>query len=185
MSGRATPVKPLLQRLYERFAVRANVQLGARVHVGFGSILWAPNLLTVGHDTYIGKYCTIEADGEIGSGVLIANQVGVVGRHDHDWQHVGTPIRLAPWVGNPTYRGPGYGLRVIIEDDVWVGYGAILLSGVRVCRGAVVAAGAVVTADVAPYAIVAGNPARRVGQRFPDDKIEEHERLLRERYLIG
>ncbi len=69
--------------------------------------MWAPNLLTIGHDTYIGKYCTIECDGEIGSGVLIANQVGVVGRHDHDWQNVGTPIRLAPWVGNPTYVARG------------------------------------------------------------------------------
>jgi acetyltransferase-like isoleucine patch superfamily enzyme len=184
VSGRLTSVKPLLQRVYERFAVRTNVVRGARVHIGFGSILWAPNLLTIGHDTYIGKYCTIECDGEIGSGVLIANQVGVVGRHDHDWQNVGTPIRLAPWVGNPTYRGPGFGLRVIVEDDVWVGYGAILLSGVRVCRGSIVAAGAVVTEDVAPYAIVAGNPARQVGRRMPDDRVEEHERLLRERYVI-
>lgn len=184
MSGRFHPFKAPLQRLYRRFAVRENVQLGARVHVGLGSVLWAPNLLTVGHDTYIGKYCTIECDGEIGSGVLIANQVGVVGRHDHDWQQVGTPIRLAPWVGSPTYRGRGYGLRVIIEDDVWVGYGAVLLSGVRVCRGAIVAAGSVVTEDVAAYSIVAGNPARKVGRRLPEEAVEEHERLLRERYLI-
>ncbi len=73
---------------------------------------------------------------------------------------------------------------MIVEDDVWIGYGAILLSGVRVCRGSIVAAGAVVTDDVAPYAIVAGNPARQVGRRMPEDRVEEHERLLRERYVI-
>lgn len=181
---RLTWLKRLLQRAYEEFAVRGNVELGERVHIGFGTIVWAPNLLIIGHDTYIGKYCTVECDGEIGSGVLIANNVGIVGRHDHDWQEVGAPIRYVHWVGSPTYRGRGYGLRVIIEDDVWIGYGAILLSGVRVGRGAIVAAGAVVRSDVPPYTIVAGNPARVAGHRFPEERIAEHERLLRERWEI-
>jgi acetyltransferase-like isoleucine patch superfamily enzyme len=176
--------KPLLQRAYEWFAVRDNVQIGKRVHVGFGSVLWAPNLLVVGDDVYIGKYCTIECDGEIGSGVLIANQVGLVGRHDHDWRAMGVPVRRSPWIGNPTYAGLGSGLRVVIEDDVWVGYGAIVLSGVRVGRGAIVAAGAVVIDDVEEYAIVAGNPARRVSERLPTDAVDEHERELREKWGI-
>jgi phosphonate metabolism protein (transferase hexapeptide repeat family) len=58
---------------------------------------------------------------------------------------------------------------VAIAHDVWVGHGAIVLPGRSVGIGAVVAAGAVVTKDVAPYAIVAGNPARVIRPRFPAD----------------
>ena len=54
---------------------------------------------------------------------------------------------------------------IVIEDDVWIGFGAVVLSGVRIARGAVVAAGAVVTQDVPEAAIAAGVPARVVGSR--------------------
>jgi acetyltransferase-like isoleucine patch superfamily enzyme len=54
---------------------------------------------------------------------------------------------------------------VVIGDRVWIGYRAIVLPGVKIGEGAVVGAGAVVTKDVEPYAIVAGNPARKVGVR--------------------
>jgi phosphonate metabolism protein (transferase hexapeptide repeat family) len=57
--------------------------------------------------------------------------------------------------------------RVTIGHDAWIGHGAIVLPGRRVGDGAVIAAGAVVTKDVAPYAIVAGNPARLIRARFP------------------
>jgi phosphonate metabolism protein (transferase hexapeptide repeat family) len=57
---------------------------------------------------------------------------------------------------------------VSIGHDVWVGHGAIILPGRNIGDGAVVAAGAVVTKDVAPYTIVAGNPARVIRPRFPD-----------------
>jgi acetyltransferase-like isoleucine patch superfamily enzyme len=53
---------------------------------------------------------------------------------------------------------------VLIEDDVWIGAGAIILPGVKVGKKSVVGAGSVVTKDVAPYTIVAGNPARQIGR---------------------
>lgn len=58
---------------------------------------------------------------------------------------------------------------VNIGHDVWIGHGVIVLPGRHIGTGAVVAAGAIVTKDVPGYAIVAGNPARIVRQRFPDD----------------
>src|SRR6202162_4433374 len=58
--------------------------------------------------------------------------------------------------------------KVTIGHDVWIGHGAIVLPGRSIGIGAVIAAGAIVTKDVAPYAIVAGNPARVIRPRFPD-----------------
>jgi len=66
---------------------------------------------------------------------------------------------------------------VTIGHDVWIGHGAIVLAGRNIGTGAVVAGGAVVTKDVAPYTIVAGNPARPVRQRFPDDIAERLQKL--------
>ena len=62
---------------------------------------------------------------------------------------------------------------ICVEDDVWIGYGATILSGVRIGQGAIVAAGAVVTKDVPPYAVVAGVPAKIIKYRFPAEIIEE------------
>lgn len=61
---------------------------------------------------------------------------------------------------------------VVIGNDVWIGANVTLLEGIKVGDGAVVAAGAVVTKDVPPYAIVGGVPARILGYRFSDDKIQ-------------
>jgi virginiamycin A acetyltransferase len=62
---------------------------------------------------------------------------------------------------------------IIIEDEVWLGYGAIILSGVRIGRGAIVGAGSVVTRNIPPYSIVAGNPARIIRYRFSETVIEK------------
>ncbi|MBE5917926.1 MAG: CatB-related O-acetyltransferase [Pseudobutyrivibrio ruminis] len=62
--------------------------------------------------------------------------------------------------------------KVIVDDDVWIGHGATVLSGVHIMRGAVVAAGAVVTKDVPPYAIVAGVPAKIIKYRFEKSIID-------------
>ena len=66
---------------------------------------------------------------------------------------------------------------VTIGNDVWIGHNATVLPGVTVGNGAVIAAGAVVTHDVEPYAVVAGVPARKIKQRFPDEMIARIERL--------
>lgn len=61
---------------------------------------------------------------------------------------------------------------VVIEDEVWIGTGAMIFSGVRIGKGAIIAAGALVTKDVPPYAIVGGNPAKLIRYRFDREIIE-------------
>jgi len=70
-------------------------------------------------------------------------------------------------MGHPTCKGD-----IIVENDVWIGANSTIMSGVRICNGSIVAAGSVVTKDVLPFSIVAGNPAKHVKQRFTDDQIE-------------
>lgn len=62
---------------------------------------------------------------------------------------------------------------IIIEDDVWIGDHAIILSGVHIGKGAIVGAGAVISKDIPPYAIVVGNPGRIIKYRFSDDIIHK------------
>lgn len=171
-------LRKLWQALYRLYAVRGRVLVGRDVHIGTGSILDSHVGLRVSDDVYIGKYCTIECDGSIGSGTMIANQVGLIGRRDHDYRSIGRSIRHSPWVGDESFPEDLRSLVLVIEEDCWIGFGAIVLTGVKVGRGSLIAAGAVVTADVEPYSIVAGNPAKVVGKRFSSDEVLRHETAL-------
>jgi acetyltransferase-like isoleucine patch superfamily enzyme len=62
---------------------------------------------------------------------------------------------------------------IVIGDDVWIGTNAVVCSGIKIGQGAIVAAGAVVTKDVSPYAVVGGNPARVIKYRFDKDIINK------------
>src|SRR5437764_1188882 len=66
--------------------------------------------------------------------------------------------------GDRSQRPPIIAKPIVIEDDVWIGIGAIVLKGVRIGKGATVGAGTVLTRDVPPGALVAGNPAKILGK---------------------
>jgi serine acetyltransferase len=169
--------------LWRRMAVGDNVILHDNVHVGPGSVLWAPRRLDIGNNVYIGKFVTIEVDGAVGDGTLIANNVGVVGRTDHDITQVGVAISRARWVGDfpeelsrPTEIGA----------DVWIGFGAIVLSGVSIGASAIIGSGAVVTGDVPANCIMVGSPARMIAKRFANaDDLQDHWRRLHESGIRG
>lgn len=131
---------------------------------------WSPRRdIVLGDHVGIGPGCIFLADTAIGSKVLVAPNVAFLNSDDHKIDVVGKAI----WDS-----GRGDGGRITVEDDVWIGHGAIILSPAIVGRGAVVAAGSVVTRDVPRYAVVAGVPAKVVRMRFSSEEIEEHERLL-------
>jgi acetyltransferase-like isoleucine patch superfamily enzyme len=88
-----------------------------------------------------------------------------------------------PTVGVPQYLAGRLHINdvdgeIIVGEDAWVGAGTILLSHCKIGRGAVVAAGAVVSKHVPPYAVVAGIPAKIIATRFSIEQILEHEALL-------
>jgi acetyltransferase-like isoleucine patch superfamily enzyme len=170
-------IRRIFHRAYRRFAVRKNVVIGKNVHIGLGSIISATRQLKIADDVYIGKYCTIACDGTIGRWTSIANNVGIIGRNDHDHRQIGTPIR---WATHVEEREQTPNDVVEVQEDVWIGFGAAILSGVTIGRGSIVGAGAVVTLDVLPYTIVSGNPAKVVWHRFTKAEIAAHEAALYE-----
>jgi acetyltransferase-like isoleucine patch superfamily enzyme len=100
-------------------------------------VLYASTRLAIGADTMLAAQCYV------GGGRYVVH-----GRTD------------LPIIEQPEPRQG-----VVIEDDCWLGAGVIVIDGVRIGRGSVVAAGAVVTRDVEPYSIMAGVPARRISSR--------------------
>jgi acetyltransferase-like isoleucine patch superfamily enzyme len=133
------------RRLLERCRVH-----GTDVRLRMPLTIYHPEQLTLGSRIDIGEYTHIRASGgvTIGSRVLIAANAVITSR-----EHPTTLPRFGVTADAP----------VVIEDDVWIGAGAIVLPGVTIGQGAIVGAGAVVTAPVAPFTIVGGVPARQIG----------------------
>lgn len=149
-----------------RLSVSGDVRYGPDFRLGRGSTVWSAHGLVIGRSVAVGRSCTVEVDGVIGDYTTVSAHVGIIGRRDHSTGSVGTPVRRSEWTGN---RPGTPGDRVEIGRDVFIGWGSVVLSGVRIGDAAVVAAGSVVTRDVADGAVVAGNPARPVGERFDTD----------------
>ncbi len=158
--------------------------------------------VTVGKYTYgephIPPYEKDESILKIGSFCSIAQEVLILlgGNHPSSWVSQ-FPFDLEQGVF-PNKSEPKYKHSkgdIIIGNDVWLGRRSIILSGVSIGDGAVIAAGAVVTKDVPPYTIVGGNPARIIRKRFEEDTIKallkiswwnwEDDRINRSLHLIN
>lgn len=126
---------------------------------------------TLGDFSYVGEHCTV-ADAQIGRFSAIANQVRI-GAPNHPMERASQHrFTYCPeYYDASAMRDHGFFSRrraasVIIGNDVWIGHGVIVLPGITVGNGAVLAAGAVVTKDVAPYTVVGGVPAKPIRVRF-------------------
>ena len=116
----------------------------------------------IGDRLVIGKFCSIAAETR-----FIMNG----GNHATDWLTTYPfPAFGQGWERAMPAAGPNRG-DTVVGNDVWIGYGATIMPGVRIGDGAIVATRAVVTRDVEPYAIVGGNPAQPIRHRFPPDVV--------------
>lgn len=176
-------LKKLAFYLYRKTKWR-KYSFGRNFHCGRGVVLWAKNSLSVGDNFYIGKHSQIECDAQIGDNVILANFVSFVGRYDHNYQQVGKPIAYAERIINSDYKWKGLDSKIIVQDDVWIGLGSIVLSGVTIGEGSVIAAGSVVTKDVPPYSIAAGVPARKIRDRFDTaEDLEKHLQIIAQKKI--
>jgi len=140
------------------------------VRIPWGVDLWSPhNDIELGDRVQFAPGCIIHCDAKIGNHVLFARNVALVGRDDHTFNIVGKSIWDSP-------RGDS--AKIVIGNDVWLGHGAIVLSGVTIGSGSIVAAGAVVVTDVPPCSIVGGNPAKVIRARFDAQMTKEHLKLV-------
>jgi acetyltransferase-like isoleucine patch superfamily enzyme len=166
-------MRPWISRQLDRIAL--HLQLRVRRIEAVPPYRYA----SFGPHTYGGEVIWFEGDAavkvQVGDYSSFASGVGLMvgGNHRVDWAST-YPFRMAFGLpgrghdGHPASRGD-----ITIGNDVWIGRDALVLSGVTIGDGAVVAACAVVTRDVAPYAVVGGVPARELRRRFPPDQVAE------------
>lgn len=111
----------------------------------------------------------------IGNYVSIANNVLFILGGNHQINCLTNyPLYSKFLKNNPLYDAKTKGA-IIVEDEVWIGSNVIILSGVKIGKGSIIASGAVITKDVPPYAIVGGNPAKLLRYRFDEQCIKEIE----------
>jgi len=125
--------------------------IGDHSYVGPGARIWAMRHLRIGSRVFISHGVNIH---DSDSHSLSARE-----RHERFVEKMKHGLHLVP---ENAKSAP-----VVIEDDVWIGLNAIILKGVRIGRGAVVGAGSVITKNVEPFTVVAGNPQKVVGKSLP------------------
>lgn len=124
----------------------SNVDIGRKI--SFSS------QVSLGDNSSIGDYCHMSGKISIGNNVMISPNVAFLSSN-HKFSRIDIPMN----------RQGGIEKEIIIGDDVWIGYGVIILAGVKIGNGAIVAAGSVVTKNVSEFDIVGGNPARIIKNR--------------------
>lgn len=173
----------LIEKVWNKFIVapikkRALGKYGRQVKLGRGVKMYGAKNIFLENDISINEYalfmCT-RAKVIIKDHVMFGPRVTVItGSHRTDL--IG---RYMTSIGN-SEKLPENDQDIIFEGDNWVGTGAIILKGVTVGKGAIVAAGAVVTNDVPEYSVVGGVPAKVLKMRFTDDILKKHESILME-----
>ncbi len=137
---------------------RKAIVFGRNITIANNALI-APTSLRVGDNVWIGFNCSIVGKVEIGDDVMLGPNVTIAGAN-HGFELVDKPMREQQL----NIHG------IIIGNDVWIGANSVILDGVTIGSGSIVAAGSVVTKDVKEGDVVAGNPAKKMRSRFPLDE---------------
>lgn len=145
-------------------------KIGSGFHAGRKTIMWASDSISIGKNFYFGAYSQIGCNAVIGDDVIFGSYVSLIGKADHDFTQVGVAVRSASSVRDTHYLNSRAFSPVKIGDDVWIGHKAIVLNGITIAKGCIIAAGSVVTKSTEEYGIYAGNPAKKIKNRFSKDE---------------
>lgn len=131
--------------------------------------------ISIGNDVYIGpgaNFSSIKSI-TIGNKVMFGPNVTIVGG-DHNTTQVGQ------YMFDVEDKLSENDLPIVIKDDVWIGTGVIILKGITIEEGSIVAAGSLLNKNVPPYSIVGGVPARILKSRFQNSQLDEHIQIMKE-----
>ncbi len=142
-------------KLGARVKVKRGVELSSRVSIGDYSYIQNGTMIESGS---IGRFCSIGPFCQIG-----------LAQHPLHFLSTSPQLYGKSNIFSKPSTWDAYTTPPVIEDDVWIGGNAIILQGIRIGCGAIIAAGAVVTKDVDPYTIVGGIPARKIRDRFDQE----------------
>jgi acetyltransferase-like isoleucine patch superfamily enzyme len=150
---------------------RTLIEIGKNTHVrGELLIFKSSGSLQIGHDAFIGEGSKIwSADRvEIGNHVLISHNVFISDTSAHELDHLERSKGFLDIVtsGHSNEKGKISTAPIVIADYAWINPNAVILRGVKIGKGAIVGAGSIVTKDVPPFTLVAGNPAKVVKQNL-------------------
>lgn len=151
----------IAQKLYTRFVSSRLGSVGSNVLFITFSKFFIPKNIHIGNNVFINQQCIFVGEEKI----TIGNNVSI------GFRCMFITSNSEPYFHPKTKRRAKYFEPIVIEDDVWIGAGAIILSGVRLGRGSVVAAGAVVTRDVPALSLVGEVPARIIKRITPQDTL--------------
>src|SRR5689334_10701735 len=175
----ASPRPKIAETFIHETVRQREAQIGRRCEVLRNTSIEYSSL---GDYSYLGENCEI-ADAVIGKFTAIANSVRIGAPNhpmDRPSQHRFTYVPEyyeASATRDRDFFAARRADKVVVGNDCWIGHAAILLPGVMVGDGAVIAAGAVVSRDVAPYTVAGGVPARTIRKRFPDSIAEKLQRI--------
>lgn len=144
-----------------REAITRNIfkKAGYTFNINRGAYFGNGANLSIGVNSSIGRNCQLANDVTIGEDVMMAPEV-IIFSVGHETSDIELPMRL---------QGNSLAKPVTVGNDVWIGQRAIILPGIKIGNGAIIAAGSVVTKDVPDYAVVGGNPARVIKSRKVGD----------------
>lgn len=151
-------------------------QCGKNVYIGKHCI-FTPKTMSIGNDVYIGANACMQS---IHGKILIGSHVMFgPGVHIHGGNH--KIYEIGKLMKETSPKEPDEDKAVVIEDDCWIGANAIILAGVTIGKGCVVGAGAVVVKSIPPYSIYTGVPAMKLRNRFNEEELQIHLKLMEEK----
>lgn len=170
----------ILRKIYHRYKLRKYKHVAFSAKIAPNCIVYNRDNLVMGEQTSINNHSVILntrakfvmkkwSGAAVGLIVVTGNHMSIVGMNKR---------QVTDQIKDMYDTNHMYDRDVIVDEDVWIGARVTILCGAHIGRGAIIGAGSVVTRDVMPYSIVAGNPAKHIRYRFSKEDIITHEESL-------